>query len=454
VSLGTQLGAQYFARYAEPEARLAANLSGSYSACLVVPVCGEAPSLLDGFQVALEQAAGRVLLVLVVNATESANAETHACNRQLRGALELRFPERRSLREVGVSAEATLGRAARYDVLWLDRANPGAYIPEREGVGTARKIGGDFAAALWARGQIACPRIASSDADVTLPSDYFATLGSAPAETERSAAWLWPFRHEAGGDAGIDQATVLYEISLRYYVLGLAAARSSYAYQSIGSTLCVDAPAYLSVRGFPKRAAGEDFYLLDKLAKVGPLRRISASPVRIRARASDRVPFGTGQRTQEIAQEAAAGSELALYSPRTFAALTAVIAGLDDFAASADPGALSRALERRVPDLAAPARQVLERLGVFAALHSAASQAPAGRVLRRRVHTWFDALRTLRFIHGMRDLCLPSLFWRAALGSAEFLPSALCAEATPEAVCQALAEAEATLPAQVGPSLL
>ena len=83
-----------------------------------------------------------------------------------------------------------------------------------------------------------------------------------------------------------------------------------------------------------------------------------------------------------------------------------------------------------------------KQVQIVAALHGAASQAPAGRVLRRRVHTWFDALRTLRFIHGMRDLCLPSLSWRVALGSAEFLPSSLRAEASPEAICRALAEAE------------
>jgi hypothetical protein len=454
VSPSTEQGAQYFARYAEPEARLVASISEAYAACLVVPVCGEAPSLLDGFLPALEQAPGRVLLVLVVNATESADAETHASNRRLLAALAARFPDQRSVTEVGVSTEGVLGRATSFDVLWLDRAKPGAYLPEREGVGTARKIGGDFAAALWARGQIACSRIASSDADVTLPSDYFAMLGHTPLETERSAAWLWPFQHEAGGDAGIDEATVLYEISLRYYVLGLAMARSSYAYQSIGSTLCVDARAYLSVRGFPKRAAGEDFYLLDKLAKVGPLRRIAASPVRIRARASDRVPFGTGRRTQEIAQESAAGSEFLLYSPQAFGALAAVLAGLDEFAASADPGAVQRALDARVPELADAARRVLDRLSLFSALDSAATQAPPGRILRRRVHTWFDALRTLRFIHGLRELCLPSLPWRVALGSTDFLPRPFRAGDPPEAVCWALAQAEAALPAQVGPALL
>ncbi len=107
-----------------------------------------------------------------------------------------------------------------------------------------------------------------------------------------------------------------------------------------------------------------------------------------------------------------------------------------------------------MPELAAAARSVLDRLGAFAALDSAATQAPPGRVLRRRVHTWFDALRTLRFIHGMRELGLASLPWRVALGSADFVPSPFRAGDAPEAVCRVLSEAEAALPAQVGPALL
>jgi hypothetical protein len=454
VSNAAESGAQYFARYAEPEAKLAPGVSESYSACLVVPVHGEAASLLAGFEAALAAAPGRVLLILVVNAAQSANAETHACNRRLLDALERRFPERRALIQPDCRTRGELAQAANHDLLWLDRASLGAQLPERVGVGGARKIGADLAAALWAQGRISCPLLASSDADVTLPSDYFATLTRAAAQGPRSAAWLWPFQHEAGGDSSIDRATVLYEISLRYYVLGLAAAGSPYAYQSIGSTLCVDAPAYLSVRGFPKRAAGEDFYLLDKLAKVGPLRRVVTTPMRIRARASDRVPFGTGRRTQEIAAESAAGQDLLIYSPRAFQALGALLAGLDDFATSADVCAVQRALRSRVPELADSASQVLERLGVFAALASAATRAPAGRVLRRRVHTWFDALRTLRFIHGMRDACLPSVPWRLALASAAFLPESFREGGSPDVVCQALAALEAELPVQVGPTLL
>ena len=445
-------GEQYFARYAEPEARLAGALTGQYAACIVVPACGEEPSLLDGFQAALSAALGRVLFLLVVNATESATVGTHDANARLLDALAARFTGGREIRGDGVETRGVLARADHYDILWLDRASPGTRFPEREGVGLARKVGGDLAAALWARGGIACPRIASSDADVTLPSDYFTTLTSA--ESEPSAAWLWPFQHEAGGNVEIDLATVLYEISLRYYVLGLTAARSSYAYQSIGSTICVDAAAYLAVRGFPKREAAEDFYLLDKLAKVGALRRVAGAPIRIKARLSERVPFGTGRRSREIVDERAAGVEFTLYAPAVFTALSAVIAGLDEVAASADVAELNAALDARIPEFANTARLVLERLGVFAALHSAVAQAPAGRVLRRRIHTWFDALRTLRFIHGMRDACLPQVPWREALSSAGFVGEPFCDGEDPAAVCGVLAQLEATLLVRVGPALL
>jgi hypothetical protein len=447
------VAAQYFARYAEPEAKLASALSEHYLAALVVPVCGEAPSLLDGFQDALSRAKGRVLLVLVVNATDAASSWIHAENQRLLAHLEATFPAPLAIAHEDVRTRCWLGHAEHHDLLWLDRASADTRLPAREGVGMARKLGGDLAAALWARGHLSCPLIASSDADVTLPVDYFQHLTEPVTESVQSAAWLWPYRHEAGADAAIDLATVLYEISLRYYVLGLAAAGSSYAYQSVGSTLCVDAAAYLSVRGVPKREAAEDFYLLDKLAKVGPLRRPPVPPLLIRARASERVPFGTGRRSREIADELAIGRQFVLYSPRIFQALAAVLRGLDDFAQSADVSALSRAIERDVPEVAQPVQQVLTALGAFAALANAAGQAPTGAVLRRRVHTWFDSLRTLRFVHGLRDRCLPSLPWRSALSSAPFVSESFAMAAEPGAVCRELCLAEAKLPLQVGPSL-
>jgi hypothetical protein len=453
VASGTAQPSQYFARYAEPESLLASALEARYFAALVVPLCRESLSFLDGYRAALGQSPGRVLLVLVVNGAAFASDETHAQNQRLLAELALQFADRVAIRVPGVSTPAWLAHAEHCDLLWLDRASPGALLAQGEGVGLARKLGADLAAQLWARGQISCSQIACGDADATLPADYFERLAWGAAEPERSTALLWPFSHEPGDDRAIDSATVLYEISLRYYVLGLAAARSPYAYQSIGSSLSFDAAAYASVRGFPKRAAAEDFYLLDKLAKVGPLRHASGAPLRLRARASDRVPFGTGRRTREIAELGASGVELELYAPELFAALAAVLEGLNAFAELGQPLALERSVQLQTPELAAPVLAVLQRLKVFDALVSAAKQAPAGAVLKRRVHTWFDGLRTLRFIHLLRDSRLPSVPWRAALERAPFVSEPFGSGASPEAACARLALTEAALPVLVGPTL-
>ena len=50
--------------------------------------------------------------------------------------------------------------------------------------------------------------------------------------------------------------------------------------------------------GFPRRNATEDFYILNKLAKVGSIARLAGTPVILEGRLSDRVPIGTKRFTQ------------------------------------------------------------------------------------------------------------------------------------------------------------
>ncbi len=446
---GASSTAKYFARYAEPEARFATAVDGTYAAAIVVPLCREASSFLAGYEASFRAAAQRCLLIAVVNGAEGASAETHAQNALLLAELERRFSARTELHVEGVVAGAWIARDEHFDLLCLDRARENRRLPRGEGVGLARKIGADLAAALVTCGRVQCNYVGCSDADATLPEDYWACIMDSGA---KSSALLWPFSHTASGDEAVDSATVLYEISLRYYVLGLAFAGSPYAYQSVGSSLAFDARAYASVRGFPKREAAEDFYLLDKLAKVAPLARLGGAPIRLQARASDRVPFGTGRGTAEIMAQSARGAPFELYSPRLFAALGAVISGFDAFATSADLGSLRQAVLELAPEDARATLAVLEQTKAFAALTDAARQAPRGAVLRRRVHTWFDALRTLRFLHVLRDAHAPSLPWREALADASFTRAAAPHDDAPEAILARLVELEAQLPLLVGPT--
>ena len=62
----------------------------------------------------------------------------------------------------------------------------------------------------------------------------------------------------------------------------------------IGSAFAVRADAYVKQGGMNRRQAGEDFYFLYKLTKLGKLTELKDAFVYPSARVSDRVPFGTG----------------------------------------------------------------------------------------------------------------------------------------------------------------
>jgi len=171
------------------------------------------------------------------------------------------------------------------------------------------------------------------------------------------------------------------------------------------------------VRGSPrKREAGEDFYLLGKIAKVAPLLRASGPVVRLRSRSSDRTPFGTGA---GVARELASGEQL-FYAPGCFYALGRFVACIDACAEHAsverfqsDNGGLDVQEWEAVstPIFGAGGRETFE---------AASRQASSPAARRVRLHEWFDAFRTLKFIHALRNHVWPSLPWAEALARAPF----------------------------------
>jgi hypothetical protein len=390
---GTQ---KYLARYAEPEARLAEAAAGAWARALCVPACGEAPTLLEGFRDAAQSAHGRTLIILVVNAPGDAPESMHAQNRRLLDA----------------SGGAGLHPDQAFDVWVVDRASPEHRLPAKQGVGLARRIACDLALALRARGCIADRFCYFTDADVTLPHDYFERAAGARADV---SAIVFPFWHVPSGEPELDRATALYEVSLRYYVLGLGHARSPYALHTLGSTLAVDFGAYAAVRGVPRRAAGEDFHLLAKLLKVAPVLRADgkSDPVRIVARQSSRVPFGTGAGVAKLT----AGAPLELYHPQIFDILGELLDALDAFAADRDLRRLF-ARARRSSDVV---EATLREWGAERTLGELARQAPSADQLERRVHEWLDALRTLKLVHALRAKSHSSPLYDQALRQARFV---------------------------------
>jgi len=378
---------------------------------VVIPVCNESTDILRP----LPPGSGRSLMILVVNETVVAPGAVSVANQRFAAEVHARF------RMCWQSADAsglTLYQdpASSRDLLLVDHFSEGRQFPPKGGVGHARKTGADLAAYLVHQRRVRSPWIHCTDADVRLPQRYLTCSAAISDDSAQdTAALVYPFRHSVvmdNTDDEIMQATQLYEYSLRYYVAGLSFAGSPYAFHTIGSTMAVNAAHYARVRGFPRRQAGEDFYLLNKLAKVGSVRQLSAEtdcePIDIAARRSDRVPFGTGAAVGKLMELENPKKEFLLYHPTVFSLLQSWLGSLPAFwqARSSDIGAIL-------------SQQVLigglEELGATAALQHALRQSSDARQFKRQMHTWFDAFRTLKLIHYLRDHYLPSISFEALL---------------------------------------
>ncbi|QIB66306.1 hypothetical protein [Kineobactrum salinum] len=405
---------RYRERHLEPGLPAPVTNGECYAHCVVVPAYAEGPQLLQR----LAGLPSGCLVVLVINCPQ--NAQAADPNGPLRRAAAALEPVARQ-DEYCMLYALPAGSA----VLVYDLEAARGPSPVRQGVGLARKLGCDLASLWIAAGAVSSAWIVNTDADARLPPDCFERLDALPAD---SAGALFPFWHRPCDEALTSRVTALYELRLHYYVLGLEFAASPCAHHSLGSILAVSAPHYAQVRGFPRRAAGEDFHLLNKLHKTGPVVRLGGDCVLLDSRLSSRVPFGTGQAARQLAQSAAPERSPLFYHPQCFVALRAVLAALP-----CDHGELccwQQALLRQEPDAALMRASIraLQQLGVEQALAHCARQSRDAANCRRHFLQWFDALRSLRFIHllraaGWADLALDAsltqspLLWPVTAGT-------------------------------------
>ncbi len=339
----------YLASHGAPEAAAAELPKRDYRFALTIPAFDEPESFLAR---TLPPDARDVLVILVANMPDNVAPSDPAVERTKRlGRLAGRFDAARNI-----------------DVMVIDRTE--VPIPARQGVGLARRIGGDVALRCIEEGTVATPILFCTDADAVLPAGYF----DAP-RAERAAGWVYPFAH-VSEDPALEQAALGYELSLRYYVNRLAHAGSPYAFHTVGSCLAIDATAYAVVRGFPKRNAAEDFYMLNKLAKVGAIRRLAEPLVEIEARASERVPFGTGPALAAAPADMASRRD---YAPETFDVLRLL------------QEAAMRGAWEAWPE---PVSELLHAVGYER------SRPPPRDA--RAFFIWFDGFRTVKFVHAAR----------------------------------------------------
>jgi hypothetical protein len=211
---------------------------------------------------------------------------------------------------------------------------------------------------------------------------------------------LIPFCHRSGSSPEQDRAMRRYELFLRAYVLGLSRAGSPYAFHTVGSAMACLAEPYARMGGMNLRAAGEDFYFLQNLAKTGGIAQVKGTVVYPSARASNRVPFGTGRSISKLL-----GNEKAavlFYQKDCFQVLRDWLT------------LIAQNLESEGEDIQAEAERIsahlaehLHSIGFITVWDKLRKNFRERSTLMSAFHGWFDGLKTMKLIHYLSADPLP-----------------------------------------------
>lgn len=155
----------------------------------------------------------------------------------------------------------------------------------------------------------------SLDADTLVSEDYFSSALQWAADNPHAAGAVFHFEHRFDDpDDEVNQAAMRYEIFLRDYAWKLYDCGSIFGFWTIGSAFMCRSCDYVRCGGMRRNAAGEDFYFLQALRKIGQVGIVPGGCVYPAGRISYRVPFGTGP---AIAKQLT-GHAIELYNQKCF----------------------------------------------------------------------------------------------------------------------------------------
>ncbi|WP_154221901.1 hypothetical protein [Marinicella rhabdoformis] len=360
-----------------------------WEAVLILPICGESPDAIDHLM--QNQTDQKVLIIACINRPEG-----HKKSQQFEQENEAlkQHVIATAQKKVSIAPHQLIITPNAWDCLILDY-NDKPFSP-KAGVGLARKIAADTALTLIQRKQIIKPWIFSTDADVVLPVGYF-DVGYFDVSDDYSDDYnddkvctgiSLPFEH-VSDDLELLTYQQQYDFKMYYYQWGMKLIGSQYDYIPLGSTLIVSAEAYAKVRGFPVKSGGEDFYLLNKLAKLGRIGQPETPVVKIQSRLSDRVPFGTGP---AVSKYQASTSEPLYYHPKAFQIIKAWRLKL-----------LAQYQDTHVMDSASTDESLLNDFWSWQKVYETnCKQIKTEQRWQQFIHEWLDAFKLLKSVHQLR----------------------------------------------------
>jgi hypothetical protein len=367
---------KYLSVYAENEQNTITKPLKTYDFVIVIPICNESEHCLKKIFNKIKNES--ILVILVVNSVEN-----HVSSKLWQTNNTLFINCLNNTFELNAN-NTFLEFNSSIDLFIIDRNSAGCQLPEKKGVGLARKLGADVGLKLYCLGAINYPWIFSTDADVELPDNYFNQVKFI--NHKDYSAIVNEFEHVSDTEE-LKSCQFLYDTKLRYFQAGIQFAGIEYDYIPLGSTLIVNVLSYAQVRGFPQRNAGEDFYILNKLAKVNTIYKSDGSIVKIKARFSDRVPFGTGPALMRIASS----DEYLYYNPECFIYLKS----WKDFLNSC----WNHNQLKLVEPLDIKLKNLYKYLKCDEVFHQSKSQFTSKRLWSNFVHQWLDAFKTLKVVH-------------------------------------------------------
>jgi len=405
---------KYLDRYAERGPwQLEASSFQALRTAVVIPSLAEYPTILETlYSLSLNSPLelGRTLVVCVVNNRAFPHAAMGEINNNQKTISILRSLMRKKDCEGVDCNEALLISKINQSKIRLgcvDASSSGLELPTEGGVGLSRKIGMDLSLALLDRNGTGRNLLLSLDADTLVESSYLTEIKK-HFQRKKELAAVVSFAHQTSPDALLREAIAHYESFLRYHLIGLQYARSPYAFHTIGSTIVSSAEGYAMVRGMPKRLAGEDFYFLNKLNKISPIRIIHGTTVFPSPRISLRTPFGTGNKVDQLLQEQK--SENLFYDPQIFVILGDWLSSIES-QLHLDGEEILLATESIDPLL----KSFLQQIHFLYTWDKLKRNFPLKKNLLCQFHTWFDGFKTLKLIHYLTENKYPKISMHEAV---------------------------------------
>lgn len=388
----------YLRKFGLTKWRLELSSTRLFQNIIVVPAIQESenlPKLLASLLKCDKQLFSKTLFMFVINNLELSSSEVKEDNLKLLGYL-------RSILQGNVIDKISQGIiTAGMNIGVVDASSPGLEMPDKDGgVGYARKIGMDLALNYFDYSSSLPKVLICLDSDCIVSANYLSALNEI--SEKKYSAGYFEYEHLLPDDDKEKSAIITYEIFLRYYVFGLKYANSPFAFDTIGSTMFCDAESYIRIGGMNKKKAAEDFYFLEKLAKITDIRKISSAIVFPSSRRSWRVPFGTGQRVNRFF--AGTHDEDSLYDPKSFEVLKFWLEKFFSNEILTAEGYINHA-EQIDSSLA----DFLIDQSFREAWTKIINETNKVDQLQKQKYFWFDGFRTLKLIHYMRDTSYPTV---------------------------------------------